>query len=150
LVAEDVRILLRNAPLSAIVAVLSLAAHINIAITAWLIAQALGLALSLTDCLVLMPVVVLASTLPISIGGWGIREGVTVSVLALVGVSSAEALALSILLGLAGIAISLPGAIVWLSQRTRPRPDSILREYAAPERQDPFSTEATEVLPRQS
>ncbi|MDB5925227.1 MAG: conserved rane protein of unknown function [Betaproteobacteria bacterium] len=150
-VAEDIRVLLRNVPRSAMVTLLSLAAHVNISITAWLIAQALGLALPLMDCLILIPVVVLASTLPISVGGWGIREGVTVSLLALVGVSSAEALALSLLLGFAGIAISLPGAILWLNQRTtRPRGESILHEYAAPEQQqDPFSREASEVLPRQ-
>jgi uncharacterized protein (TIRG00374 family) len=45
--------------------------HINISISAFLIAMGLKLDVSLIDCMALMPLVVLIMTIPISIGGWG-------------------------------------------------------------------------------
>jgi hypothetical protein len=66
--------------------------------------------------------------LPISVGGWGVREGAAIGLFGLVGVSSADALAWSILLGLAGIVAAIPGSLLWLIRdrahsdivRTRP------------------------------
>jgi hypothetical protein len=78
-------------------------------------------------CLALVPVVLLLSTLPISVAGWGVRETVMVSALGFAGAESSEAFALSILFGLALLALSLVGAIMWLvqgrSQARRPLGD---------------------------
>lgn len=82
-------------------------------IAAWLIARALGLGVTLADCVVLIPVIVLVSILPISVGGWGVRESVMVGLFALIGISSSDALALSVLLGLGGIVVAIPGAFLW-------------------------------------
>lgn len=92
----------------------SMLAYANMSITVWLIALSLGLNVSALDCLVLVPVVVLAATIPISVGGWGVREGAIVVLFATVGVPSGQALTLSILFGIAGILISLPGIAIWL------------------------------------
>ena len=97
------------------VVLISFLAYLNMAVTVWLIALALGLKVSLSDCLVLVPVAVLAATIPISIGGWGVREGAIIGLFATVGVSSANSLALSVLFGVAGILVSLPGVAIWLS-----------------------------------
>ena len=117
--AADVRALLRArgiAPLG----LLSIAAHLNMAVTAWLIAQALALPLTLADCIVLMPVIVLVAMLPISLGGWGVRETAAVTVLGLAGIGNAGALALSVLIGLTAIAVSVPGALFWVVLKRRP------------------------------
>jgi uncharacterized protein (TIRG00374 family) len=113
--AADTRKTLLNPVVCLAVTLISILAFLNMAITTWFIALALKLPVTLTDCLVLIPIAQLASTIPISVGGWGVREGATVVLLATVGVAAADALSLSILWGLAGILISLPGVIIWLS-----------------------------------
>ena len=122
-VAQDMRGVFSNVPRSAALCVLSVAAHLNIAIAAWLIARALGLDISVADSIVLMPVVVLAATLPISVGGWGVRESAAITLFGLVGVSGPDALALSVLFGLASLVISIPGAILWLPRGQLPKDD---------------------------
>src|SRR5258708_2827328 len=78
-------------------------------------AACVGLAIlaTLWDFIVLIPLVTLITLVPISIGGWGVREGALVVLLGGIGVPSAAALALSILFGLSSIVVSIPGAIFW-------------------------------------
>lgn len=114
--AVDSRKLVLQRPLTCTaVALISILAYLNMGIGAWLIALALGLTVSLPDCIVLIPVVVLAATVPISVGGWGVREGAMIVLFAAVGVSSSNALTLSVIFGIAGILVSLPGLAIWLS-----------------------------------
>jgi uncharacterized membrane protein YbhN (UPF0104 family) len=96
---------------------IALAGHINLALLAWVLAWGLNAPVSLTDCLVLLPPVVLVATLPISIAGWGAREVAMVTVFGLVGVPAAQATALSVLFGLSGLLIALPGGLFWLMLR---------------------------------
>ena len=112
--AADTRKAVLNPVVFIAVTLISVLAFMNMAVTAWLIALALGLPVTLLDCLVLIPIAQLASTLPISVGGWGVREGATVVLLATVGVAAADALSLSVLWGIAGVLISLPGAFIWM------------------------------------
>lgn len=98
---------------------ISLIGHANIALVTFLIAQSLGLAITWVDCMVLMPPVLLLITLPISIAGWGVREGAMVTAFALIGIPAEGALALSIMLGLIGILIALPGGLIWLMSGDR-------------------------------
>jgi glycosyltransferase 2 family protein len=51
---------------------------------------------------------------PISIGGWGLRELAVISLLAGYGVAPERALLFSVCFGLALAVGSLPGAAVWL------------------------------------
>jgi uncharacterized membrane protein YbhN (UPF0104 family) len=85
-----------------------------VAVEAWCLAQSQHLGVSLVDFAILMPAVMLLVALPISAGGWGVREGAIVASLALVGVGTAPALLLSIELGLIGTLVSLPGGVIWL------------------------------------
>ena len=85
-----------------------------VALEAWTLAQAQHLGVSLIDFAILMPPVMLIVALPISAGGWGVREGAIVAALALAGVGTAPALLLSIELGVIGTLISLPGGAIWL------------------------------------
>jgi uncharacterized membrane protein YbhN (UPF0104 family) len=86
------------------------------------IAQGLGIHLRLVDCIVLLPPVFFISMLPISISGWGVREGATVVALGIAGIPAAESLAISICFGLGIILTALPGGILWLFVRKNPAP----------------------------
>jgi hypothetical protein len=64
--------------------------------------------------LVFIPVVTVVTLLPVSVGGWGLREGALLALFGLVGVPSHDALAFSVLFGFVGIVASLPAlACLW-------------------------------------
>jgi glycosyltransferase 2 family protein len=83
-------------------------------LTVFVLVRSLGVQIRLSDCLALMPVVILVTTLPISLGGWGLREGSMVGLLSIVGVPPAVSFSVSIVLGLLATVISAPGALIWL------------------------------------
>jgi len=83
--------------------------------------HAQGLALSFVDATALFAVMVGIALVPISIGGWGLRELAVVSLLGGHGASSEKALIFSVCFGLVLIVGSLPGALVWMSYPI-PRP----------------------------
>jgi uncharacterized membrane protein YbhN (UPF0104 family) len=84
-----------------------------------LLAWGIDMHVGFIDCLVVVPTVLLVTTLPISIAGWGLREGAMITGFGFVGVAADDALALSILYGLAQIIIALPGGLIWLVGRQR-------------------------------
>jgi len=88
-----------------------------LAFAVYLISCGLNVDLSLIDCVILMQPIALAVALPISVGGWGVRETAMIGLLGLVGVSSSAALSLSVQLGLLTIVATLPGAAFWLLHR---------------------------------
>jgi uncharacterized membrane protein YbhN (UPF0104 family) len=92
---------------------LAVTAQTLMALTTYLVAQSLAIGVSLLDCLVLMQPVVLITSLPISIGGWGVRETAMIVVFGLVGVPSSAALVLSVQLGLLTMVVSTPGLLLW-------------------------------------
>ena len=59
----------------------------------------------------------LAASLPISLGGWGVRELTLISGLAHIGIHPTTALSLSLLFGVCGILGTLPGVPIWLIRR---------------------------------
>lgn len=101
----------------------ALLSHLNMVVSATIVGAAMALPLSATDYLVVMPVATVAMILPISIGGWGVREGVLIAVLGAMGVQAETALAFSLLYGLAIAASSLPALLfVWLGPKADPAP----------------------------
>ena len=64
------------------------------------ITRTIGIEISLTVIFGVMALALLASRLPISVAGWGVREGVAISLFAIFGVSADLALATSIVYGL--------------------------------------------------
>jgi uncharacterized protein (TIRG00374 family) len=94
---------------------LSVVVHGLIVLSVYVIAVGLGLDVGLFESLVLVPAVILLSTVPISIGGWGLREGLMVVALGLAGIPADAALSVSILFGLAQIVAGLPGGVLWLN-----------------------------------
>jgi uncharacterized membrane protein YbhN (UPF0104 family) len=78
-------------------------------------AAAIGIQVPPQSWLVVVPLVIFATQLPVSLGGLGVREAAFVTLLAAHGVPGEESLALSLLLGAAGLAAELPGAWFALS-----------------------------------
>jgi uncharacterized protein (TIRG00374 family) len=88
--------------------------HLITIAASYVLATGLDARLSVLDAFALVPLVILSSAIPISIGGWGVREGAMVAALGLVGIASDKALATSVLLGLGGLVVGLFGGLVWL------------------------------------
>ena len=77
-------------------------------------ARAIGSYTPLATLVPLIPIVLLAMLLPISIAGWGVREGVAAFLWAAAGLSAVEGAAISATYGLLILISSLPGAGVLL------------------------------------
>src|SRR5262249_19405295 len=92
-----------------------------IAIT--LIARALHINVSLGDMVILVPIIILVTRLPISFGGLGVQEGLFVALFGLVGVSASEAFLLSAVGRILPILCALPWGIHYIvstSQQVHP------------------------------
>jgi uncharacterized membrane protein YbhN (UPF0104 family) len=89
-------------------------------VAVFLLAQSLSLSISLIECLAVVPAIIFLAMLPISLNGWGVREGAMVVGLGLFGVGHDDAVLLSILLGICAIVASLPGAILWITIGRQP------------------------------
>ena len=87
----------------------TLVSHISIFILLWLILFGVGSILDPFLVAGIAAVAMLASALPISIAGWGVRETILVVMLAEQGVSYEKAVASGIALGLITLIFSLPG-----------------------------------------
>lgn len=79
--------------------------------------HALGLSFGLMTYFAIVPPALIASILPVSIAGWGVREGALVGLFGLIGASRPAVLTMSLLYGLMLIAVSLPGLAVFLRGR---------------------------------
>lgn len=96
---------------------LALVVHALSVVIAALAARAYGVDASLRLWVSVVPLAVIASALPISINGWGVREATIVALAAPLGVSAPEALLVSITIGALNMIASLPGALVMLRAR---------------------------------
>jgi uncharacterized membrane protein YbhN (UPF0104 family) len=74
-------------------------------------ARAVGVDLSVMAVAALVPLILFTMLIPISISGWGLREGAAAALLPLAGASASDGLASSVAFGLAFIVAVLPGLI---------------------------------------
>ena len=98
----------RWSPLSLILAI---AGNLNIVVAAMILGAALRLPLQPMDYMSVIPTALLAMVLPVSIAGWGVREGMFVALLGAHAIPAPAAVAYSVTLGLTLAASSLPGLI---------------------------------------
>ncbi len=110
---EHYRFTLLHAPGRGVLWLLSAASYLMPCLVFYAFARDLGLPLTLADCLLLVPPVVLAMAVPLSFAGWGVREVSVVGLFGAVGVPPADALVLSVAFGAAGAIAGLIGGIVW-------------------------------------
>lgn len=88
--------------------------HVFSATIFYIISNSLNNNISFIDFLIITPFLLILTHLPISIGGWGVREGVMIFCLSRVGVQPESALAISILAGLIQLAAGIFGGIAWM------------------------------------
>ena len=88
--------------------------HVFSATIFYIISNSLNNDISFTNFLIITPFLLILTHLPISIGGWGIREGVMIFCLSRVGVQPESALAISILAGFIQLAAGIFGGIAWM------------------------------------
>jgi glycosyltransferase 2 family protein len=88
----------------------------------WLLFSAIGQTVSFLHVSVFNPILGLAMALPISIGGLGVNQSLIPWFYGLVGVEVAPAVAMSLLLQVLLLLISLPGGGLWAMQRGTPAP----------------------------
>jgi hypothetical protein len=81
------------------------------------IAASLGENVDAAALFALVPSAFLAAMIPISFGGWGVREASFVYFLGVAGIDAPAALAISILFGLTRILIGGAGGLLWLIAR---------------------------------
>ena len=96
---------------------LSALSYIGFSIIVFYLMTAMQFAITLKDCVLLVPPVILVSVLPISIAGWGVREGAMVVAFGFIDVPAGAAFAVSVLFGLTLAVASLPGAWLWWLSR---------------------------------
>lgn len=96
---------------------LSLLMQLVNVIAIFVIAGGLGVNARFLDFVVLVPPVMLLAMLPISLAGWGVREGAMAVSLGLVGISAEQSIAMSICFGLSATLVGLPGGLIWLAAR---------------------------------
>jgi uncharacterized membrane protein YbhN (UPF0104 family) len=96
-----------------IVGAVSVANQLGLIYIFWRIGGDLGLGLDFGQCFCVVPLAILFSMLPLSLGGWGVREAVFASLASALGGEWDMAVLASLLYGFLQVASSLPGAAVW-------------------------------------
>lgn len=94
---------------------LSLAGHAAGLLTVAANAQLFAVPVALGAIFVLVPIALVVATLPVSIAGWGVREGAFVTALGLVGVAATDALLLGLATGFVQLAQGLVGGAFWVA-----------------------------------
>lgn len=102
----------RSAVLSSIG--LSLLLQFGIVVYHFIIAQQLAIPISFLALVVFIPIVVVITLLPISLGGLGLKEGLWIYLFSRVGLSSEEAVLLSLTVTVLGWLLSIPGGLILL------------------------------------
>lgn len=82
-------------------------------------AIAIGAPLPLVGVLALVPLILFTMLIPISVSGWGLREGAAAALFPLVGATAPQGFATSVAFGLVFIAAVLPGLVPLLARSRR-------------------------------
>jgi hypothetical protein len=92
---------------------LSIMSFLGFAVIVFAIARAMQIDVTVRDCVLLVPPVILVTVIPVSIAGWGLREGAMVVAFGFINVPAGAAFAMSVLFGLTLAVASLPGSLLW-------------------------------------
>lgn len=117
LVENDLAPYFGDRPLLARATVLSLAVHALQIVTQKVLTDALGLDVPLSFVAIYHPLVVLATAIPITIGGFGLREAAYAYLLPHAGIASDDAVALALLWWGVGAACGLAGGLLYAASR---------------------------------
>lgn len=105
------RVLINNPVLCAKLALFSLAAQGAFFLAVYALVNSSGASIDFWQMMIVLPVISLVAALPISIGGWGVREGAYVYGLGLLGVPLETAFLISVQVGLVSMLTTMLGGI---------------------------------------
>lgn len=97
--------------------IISVGVHILSILTLYALALSIDFHMPIEIFLIALPPVFLLTIIPISLAGWGIREGAMVGIFMLIGADETKVLAMSILYGILLIISSLPGSYYWIKSK---------------------------------
>jgi len=117
-VAEAVQIYLAHPGLVVSVFAISVGLQVMSASVYYLLGLGLGVTLTPLDYLLIAPLVFIAATLPVSIGGLGVREAAAVSLFTAAGMPTSDAGALAFLYLVVLLLSSAPGLFLVLTNRS--------------------------------
>jgi len=104
----------RNGRSLAAITATSFVIHLTTIAVTWCIVQSVAASASFTLLLFLVPPVLLVATVPVSIAGWGLREGSMIVAFAYAGLAQGDGLIVSVLFGLLSFAIGIIGGLIWI------------------------------------
>ncbi len=116
-IAQEVETLGRDKPLVLKLILGSVLGHVAISLAIWCTAAGIGVGIPLFQTLAVLPAIMLAAAMPVSVAGWGVREGGMVLGLGLLGAATSDAALVSVFFGLLQLTFGAGGGLVWLLQR---------------------------------
>ena len=114
--ARALRLLVAAPPTLLELMALSAAASTAGIAAAYVVGRSLEIDLSFAAYVAFVGGAALLALLPVSLGGWGVREAGMVALFATSGVPSEAAVALSLVFGILPAVVALPGAVAWWLQ----------------------------------
>ena len=111
--------LCRSQPAATAIFVMSFAIHLLTIVAVWCMVQSVAASASFALLLFLIPPVILIATVPISIAGWGVREGSMIAAFSYAGLAQGDGLIVSVLMGLTGFVIGATGGVLWIASDAR-------------------------------
>jgi uncharacterized membrane protein YbhN (UPF0104 family) len=88
---------------------LAVMGHLSIVTGTWSLAMAAGIGADWLSCFTIVPTAILISMIPISVAGWGVREGAMATGFALIGMGAEVGFLLSVGVGLMLLSVGLIG-----------------------------------------
>lgn len=109
----DARRLTASPRLAVMATIVAVAMQCSNLLLTVVIANHLGASVSFLDMLLVMPTILLVASLPISVGGWGVREAGLAVGFSVIGQPASMGVVTSVVIGLANLFSALPGAFAW-------------------------------------
>lgn len=103
----------------AVILALSFVVHLMTVLAAWCMVQSVSASASFALLLFMVPPVILIATVPVSIAGWGVREGSMIVAFAYAGLPQSDGLVVSVLIGATFFAIGAIGGLIWVTGDAR-------------------------------
>lgn len=96
---------------------LSIFVHLLSIVALALVAFSFHVPLSFTAAIAVGPAYLVAQIIPISVGGWGVREAAAVVLFASLGIDASDAILVSMAFGVVILLAAFPGVLAWLFVR---------------------------------
>jgi len=102
----------------------SIVIHLITAVAAWCAAVSIGASVPLLYAIFLVPPVLLVTVVPISIAGWGVREGAMVAAFSYAGLAPSDGLIISLMFGASYLVVGAAGGLIWIATSGRRLPET--------------------------